>query len=187
LLWAVVFAVWVILGLIDAGQMAWHFLLTGPSLPLWKVVVLGFTDWCLWAALTPLVLWLAGRYPFRASCWPRRLVLHGTASAGLALLVITLDVPILRALYQPPGPLGSALALWQRFFIAKFHLYTLLYWALLSVSHALSYYRDYRDRSLEAARLEAQLTRAQLDALQMQLNPHFLFNADFRGPSNLPE
>lgn len=37
--------------------------------------------------------------------------------------------------------------------------------------------REARNRSVRAAELEAQLARARLDALQAQLNPHFLFNA----------
>src|SRR4051812_26038706 len=38
------------------------------------------------------------------------------------------------------------------------------------------YYRLYLERRVLASELEAQLSRAQLHALQMQIRPHFLFN-----------
>jgi signal transduction histidine kinase len=136
----------------------------------------GLSDWYVWAALTPLVLWLARRYPLRAGRWGRPLLLHTAVSVALALLLITLDVPLVLALRQAPDePLSPAEA-WQRYFFLEFHLYVLLYWALLCVAHALAYYRDARDRRLEAAWLEGQLARAELNALKMQLDPHFLFN-----------
>jgi len=46
----------------------------------------------------------------------------------------------------------------------------------VSVSHAFGYYRQYQERALRATELEKRLTQARLQALQMQLNPHFLFN-----------
>jgi LytS/YehU family sensor histidine kinase len=57
-----------------------------------------------------------------------------------------------------------------------FHINLLTYWAILGIGYGRQYYRKYRDREIEAAQLEAQLTQAQLQALKMQLHPHFLFN-----------
>jgi len=53
----------------------------------------------------------------------------------------------------------------------------LLYWAIICISQGMDYYRRYRDRELLASNLETRLAEAQLDALRMQLHPHFLFNA----------
>src|SRR5206468_2548185 len=39
-----------------------------------------------------------------------------------------------------------------------------------------SFYQRMRDREVTAAKLEAQLSQAELRALKMQLHPHFLFN-----------
>jgi LytS/YehU family sensor histidine kinase len=47
---------------------------------------------------------------------------------------------------------------------------------ILFVYYAFDYYAKYRDRELRTSQLETRLTVAQLQALKMQLNPHFLFN-----------
>jgi sensor histidine kinase YesM len=52
----------------------------------------------------------------------------------------------------------------------------IFYTAVAAVLHALDYRRQYLDRELRAAQLEGQLATAQVAALRMQLNPHFLFN-----------
>jgi two-component system, LytTR family, sensor kinase len=51
-----------------------------------------------------------------------------------------------------------------------------VYWAFLGLQHAADYYRQGRAREVRAARLETKLVEAQLQALQHQLHPHFLFN-----------
>jgi sensor histidine kinase YesM len=53
---------------------------------------------------------------------------------------------------------------------------TIFYTAVAAVLHALDYRQQYLDRELRAAQLEGQLATAQVAALRMQLNPHFLFN-----------
>ncbi|HEX8335221.1 MAG TPA: histidine kinase, partial [Pyrinomonadaceae bacterium] len=46
----------------------------------------------------------------------------------------------------------------------------LVYWIIVVISHAADYYQRYREGELRAS-------QAQLQALKMQLHPHFLFNA----------
>ena len=48
--------------------------------------------------------------------------------------------------------------------------------AIVSIAHAFFYYRESQQRALETAQLETRLIDAQLQALQSQLHPHFLFN-----------
>ncbi len=53
---------------------------------------------------------------------------------------------------------------------------TVMYIAVLTAGIARDYVFRERARREEAAALQVQLTEARLDALRMQLNPHFLFN-----------
>jgi hypothetical protein len=51
-----------------------------------------------------------------------------------------------------------------------------IYWVIVSIVHALTYYRRSQEREHKALELEARLADAKLHALRMQLHPHFLFN-----------
>src|SRR5258705_10464535 len=51
-----------------------------------------------------------------------------------------------------------------------------IYWLLILVSHVVNYYNSYRKGRLQAAQLRTELVQSQLEALKMQVHPHFLFN-----------
>jgi two-component system LytT family sensor kinase len=55
--------------------------------------------------------------------------------------------------------------------------YVFGYAAIAGLAHTVHFYRRSREREGREAALEAQLTKARLNALQAQLHPHFLFNA----------
>jgi two-component system LytT family sensor kinase len=59
----------------------------------------------------------------------------------------------------------------------KYHINLLIYAVMIGSSHAAEFYRRYRERDQKLAQLETMLAQAQLNALRMQLHPHFLFNA----------
>jgi two-component system LytT family sensor kinase len=51
-----------------------------------------------------------------------------------------------------------------------------IFWVVFLMFRGIGYYQKLRERENAAIRLESELTNAQLRALRMQLNPHFLFN-----------
>jgi two-component system LytT family sensor kinase len=53
----------------------------------------------------------------------------------------------------------------------------ILYGLAVFITWLLDQFRAGRQRELDAARLESALAEARLEALRLQLNPHFLFNA----------
>jgi two-component sensor histidine kinase len=86
----------------------------------------------------------------------------------------------------PPGPRGPAgrgrvQAEVQRRFLhllvwTRTKLDLPVYWIVVSVAHALAFYRRAEERARRTLELEAGLSQAKLEALRLQLQPHFLFN-----------
>ncbi|MGH9827993.1 MAG: sensor histidine kinase, partial [Blastocatellia bacterium] len=73
--------------------------------------------------------------------------------------------------YLPSAKLAIAAGL-----NSVFPLGVVVYWMVLGIVIALDFYRQYGQERLRASSLQQQLAEAQLDALKMQLQPHFLFN-----------
>jgi LytS/YehU family sensor histidine kinase len=53
----------------------------------------------------------------------------------------------------------------------------LVYWLILGARQTLRYYQRYMASELRLERMERNFSEARLNALRMQLDPHFLFNA----------
>jgi len=51
-----------------------------------------------------------------------------------------------------------------------------IFWCAFALFRGVGFYEKFREKEDVAAQLSAQLAHAQIDALRMQLNPHFLFN-----------
>lgn len=122
----------------------------------------------VWAVLTPLVLWLGRRFPLERRRLLRNLAIHLLLSAPVALAHIVLLQLVTGLLltwshsYQPPVPIAALL-------VGLGATDIMVYWGIVAVSHAVNYFRKYQER-------EFRLAQAQLQALRMQLQPHFLFN-----------
>jgi LytS/YehU family sensor histidine kinase len=82
------------------------------------------------------------------------------------------------AIAMPPdSPFNSFT--WQKLFRSvesSFDTGALLYCVVVLLEHALVYYRRYQASAVKASQLQTQLVQTQLQALKMQLHPHFLFN-----------
>lgn len=127
-----------------------------------------FADWYSWAALSPFVLWLARRFPVERRGWSRALVLHLTAGVLFSVAHAALQAAVNQlGLGHAPRPFPE---LFKYLILENYSLSLLTYWVLVGISHAVEYYRRYKER-------EALLAQAQLRALKMQLQPHFLFNS----------
>ncbi len=169
---ATVLGLWGALVLLFAAPLA----LTSSA--SWRQTVsFGASFWALWLLFLPVVAWLSLRLPIERKKLFRNVSLHLLA----CLLVVGANRATFRAVEKvypraqrparpgPPAAFGVFLGL-------RAGLDVLVYWSLVGVCQAITHFRRSQEREQRAAELEARLTSAKLQALRMQINPHFLFN-----------
>jgi signal transduction histidine kinase len=163
--WSIAAVWWTVDGLITATN--YHRMGVSPGDGRTReVAVLAtlYSAW-LWIPFTVLAFWLAARFPLERGVWRRYLPLHVAAALGVCLLralaVIALNP--WAAWYAELPPLREVL-------LTSVANNLFLFWMLVGVGHALLFAERSRER-------EEQLVRAELQALKLQLHPHFLFNA----------
>jgi signal transduction histidine kinase len=173
--WGLIAAGWTLFGLFFASEVIISRAYDGRPLKLGETLAAWLICAYIWLGLTPLVLYLARRFPLERKRWRTNLLIQLAASVAIALLQLATYVLVASwaGLQIGKQPYFEA---FRGIFVGDFHFDLLTYWALIGLSHALDYYRKYRERELRAAQLETTLAQAKLDALRMQLHPHFLFN-----------
>ncbi len=127
----------------------------------------------LCGVLTPVVLWLGRCRRIDSRTWKNSLPIHIAASLLLTGFGVFAEATIGWLPHAGHWLFSAAL---RHYFIQHTQISLLTYWALLGAFHIYRMYDQARLRELHAARLEAQLSEAQLTALRIQLQPHFLFN-----------
>ncbi|MEO6446562.1 MAG: histidine kinase [Gemmatimonadaceae bacterium] len=160
---------WTIFGIMHG--VVWTASSDDPSSAVrWAMPTALAVAWA-WALITPLVFRLTRAGAPSRIGWGRSLFLH----AGAMLLCVAFMTwwrhVVLAALTEryTPSFLPD--------FLFWFDVWLFVYATLVVVGHALSVRRRYVDRTVRAHLLEAQLARARLQFLELQLQPHFLFNA----------
>ena len=126
----------------------------------------------IWALLTPVVFVLATRFDLTESRHRlRHLLAHAAASYVLTLTYRFIYAAVMHGVGAAPGRFSLHEV------VVNANNWVPIYWMLLCITCAVHYRERYREGRLRAAELETQLVQAQLQALKMQLQPHFLFNS----------
>lgn len=174
--WGVIFGIWTLIGLAFSAQLYLSRANSGSPIT-WQFALEHslMAEWYLFALLSIPALWLAGRFRFEPGRWTRPLAAHLVGSAAFSVVWMTLRA-LIEEWLTPAGERPVTFKAAFTYAWTTFLFNILIYWAIVSVSHAIEYYRKYQERELRNAELEAGLAQARLQALQMQLNPHFLFN-----------
>jgi two-component system, LytTR family, sensor kinase len=179
-------AAWLAVALLLTGQTYWMVYsailaqpdLEGinPKLAPGELFLNAVGECAIWTFLTFAIIWLAKRFPFERARWPRACGVHLAAStvcSGVQSTLAVLCAEVVRSEYPKPTISLNVLVL---FFVVKLNSNIFIYWAILAVVHAVTYYRRLREREIRSTQLEAKLAQTQLQVLKMQLHPHFLFN-----------
>jgi two-component system LytT family sensor kinase len=173
--WSLIFIIWTLFGLFLASQMYMDYSRREVPFKWHKILLLELSFGYVWALLTPLILWLARRFRIERTDWPRSLIIHIFASLfiGFGTRLIH-DLLFYSFVYDGDRPITLVRVMQNVYLIFDYGM--LIYWVILLINYTLDYSRRFQEGEVKASRLEAQLAQAELQALKMQLQPHFLFN-----------
>lgn len=130
-----------------------------------QALLLSLSLWWSWGLVTPLILWVDRRIPVSHRQLAGRVLAHIIPS-----LLVTAAYPYLLGVMRAPMRVSDSMG-------GMFFWNWLVYWLILGGWQAWRYYDRYIAAELRAERLEKSFVEARLNALRMQLDPHFLFNA----------
>lgn len=149
----------------------------GTTLAVW--LICGYA----WLLLTPIVIYLSEKFFIERGRVKRNLAIHLLAGSAISLLQLSVFIFVRQWLLGNPQKTFSFSTDFQKLFVGEFHVNLLIYWIVVGIWHLRLINRRYLERererarlALSTARLETNLAEARLDALKMQLHPHFLFN-----------
>ena len=169
--------VWTGVGFLFAGQFYASSVIRGSPQVTWgHALKYALADWYVFGLLAPPVAWLGRKVRLEWPLRPRNILVHLSACAAFMLAYLLLRTVV--ALWQARGSAAEAtfFDLFEPLLVKTLPFSLLVYWAVVAIQHVVAYQVRAREREHRAVELEQRLTAARLQALQMQLNPHFLFN-----------
>jgi sensor histidine kinase YesM len=166
--------IWSVPALLSVVETVMFSAIAHHPIPIWKAFVSEAPQWYGWALLTPLIVTLGKRFPLQRQVRTKNVAAHVAAMLLGAFLVAVADAAVNTLTRPTRATFVTSVMNW---FVSGLPASTLAYFAILIVSYAVRSNARLRVREREAAEMETQLKEAQLAALRMQLQPHFLFNS----------
>src|SRR5262249_38127240 len=123
-----------------------------------------------WCAYTPIIIWAAHRFPIGRTNWMASLIPHVVLSTLFAMLDVLVDRTVDPYIHMNRVPIY-----WSAF-IAQWDMNVSYYALIVASTTEADFHAMFRDRQQKAVALHTELVTAKLEALKMQLQPHFLFN-----------
>ena len=175
---AAFFALWTLVALIFVSLSSATALGGGNQPNLRLLFLIQFTRFYLWGLFSPLIYRFVRRFPIeiRAFRW-RNLLIH---LAGMTVFCTVHQLLFMVIRWMVNAPPGSPVSSFFENFFGNFfngvYLGVVIYPLIVFAIQAFVFYQNYRAEEEQKLRVTAQLARAELHALKMQIHPHFLFN-----------
>jgi two-component system LytT family sensor kinase len=176
--WLLIFAGSTVIAVFWTWQWSLMYSQVHQQTPWRAVVLLSLIFWYSWALFSPLVVWVGRRFRIERRQLARNLMVNMAASILMAFIhqVIAMVVEYVMSPKQADTPFAFFKLVPSILSDFTFTSDVIIYWMILFANHSLEFYRRYREGELRTSQLQSQLAQAELMALKMQLQPHFLFN-----------
>jgi two-component system, LytTR family, sensor kinase len=172
--WIVIIAVFTAVALFFTIQKIIIYASRGTSID-WPQHLLDYSGWYIWALLTPIVLKVSSRYPLQGR---NRLATAGAHFFAFVATWVCATLAMDAVKWAANLGAHSFFSLLPRSFArSPITLDVFCYSTIVAVESAMRDRRRFETETMRTLKLSTQLARAKLDALKMQLHPHFLFNS----------
>jgi len=180
------FLLWLAGTAVLGGVLAWDAMDWLKGMPQATFRYTRLNQWpleSLWWLLAPCAFWLQKNLTMMDRRWPWTLGLHAFMAAAITGLFIILEATRMLVANHLPLAFLPVMVNDLRWLGGWSYTPALIYLLLIFALYAFGFYREWRagqrlttELQVANAQLETRLVRASLDALKMQLHPHFLFN-----------
>ncbi len=170
---ALVFAIWTTIALVSGTSELLLRALVGEELHAARLFRHLLVEQWIWAALTPVAFWFAGRVPLARQGLPRAMAAHAAMFLALSLAHGALAQVLDNPLRLPDTYRGSPVLLR---FLGELYSDFWMYWPLVGLRALMDANARERTQERQAARLQQLTADLRLSLLRAQIQPHFLFN-----------
>ncbi len=173
----ILFAVlWVIPSVLAALQLTLIGDASGTHYRLSTTLVWQGASWMLWGLWSQLVLTIVDRVKLDTARIAPWIAIHVAVSAVICVINVLL-IAWLDHVFGAVGRVTSYAFAVRVVLVNHLDFQVVLYWAVVGAAYMVKFVRRFQERDRAATVLQQELASTQLEALRMQLNPHFLFNA----------
>jgi two-component system, LytTR family, sensor kinase len=175
--WRWIAAIWTAGALFDASESILMMHAEGRHHPWGPLFGTQLISWLPWALITPWVIHLARRHPITRAVSMRTISLHLATFAAVSAISEGWSAT-LQVLFNPWGNRKWP-TFWESWYTnLTFQAVTFLiaYALILTVTYVIDAHASLARQATETARLSEELSKAQLEALRRQIEPHFMYN-----------
>jgi two-component system LytT family sensor kinase len=165
---------WTLFGLV-VGIQVWISMIDHGHVVPWLLFYY-LLVWVAWLGPTYVIVWMARRFPVDVPR-PSNIAIHVLAATVIAVVHSGYEIGLM-VWMRPYDRMTESLTELDigQALLSHLPLEWILYCMVLGGVMAFEFYQRYHERALQAAQLGRSLLDAKLHALELQLQPHFLFN-----------
>jgi two-component system, LytTR family, sensor kinase len=175
--WIWIAAIWCGAALFDASQTLLTMHAMGVGKAWLRPFLIVFASWLPWALATPFVIALARRWPIVRGEILKATSLHLAAFAAISVTAEAWSAS-LQVIFDPwhRNSRPRFVDTWSDLLVEQLVTFVIAYALILAVTYVVDSRENMARQMTETARLNEELSRAQLAALRGQMDPHFMFN-----------
>ncbi|MEA3182483.1 MAG: two-component system, LytTR family, sensor kinase [Gammaproteobacteria bacterium] len=175
--WTWIAAIWCAGALFNASQTLLTMHAVGVGKGWLRPILIVFVSWLPWALATPFVIELARRWPIVRGEIFKAMSPHLAAFAAISVTAEGWSA-LLRVIFDPwhrSSP-PTFVNTWSDLLVEQLMTFVIAYALILTVTYVVDSREKMTRQMTETARLNEELSRAQLAVLRSQMDPHFMFN-----------